>query len=179
MNSISHLHRRCAVFVACTVATIPLLTPHPAAAIVVTVDGKEYDVSVRTTSPQETPELFLPPDQGGRMPWWDNPSLAAQFAMQVFDGLGAGWNADYGPIFAYARSATSVDGVAQSLSDPNDQIVVDPAPSPSEPLAYAIAGAPVSVPLPAPILGVAVGFHWARRLRSQRHRFQSHAPAQD
>ena len=96
MNSISHLHRRCAVFVACTVATIPLLTPHPAAAIVVTVDGKEYDVSVRTTSPQETPELFLPPDQGGRMPWWDNPSLAAQFAMQVFDGLGAGSGTDTG-----------------------------------------------------------------------------------
>lgn len=177
----SHSHplcRRYALLTACALATTPLFTCRPGTAIVITVDGREYDVSVRTTSADATPQIFQLPELGGLMPWWNNPSLAAQFAMQVFDGLGPGSTAGYGPIFAYERSNSAVAGVVQSLSDPNDQTVVDPAPAPSETLAYAIAGAPVSVPVPAPILGIAAGWHSARQLRRRLRRCSSPAPSQ-
>jgi hypothetical protein len=163
------LHSRWIV-VGC-LAALPLLSPRPAEAIVVNVAGQSYDVSVITTSPNQAPSIFAPIalNGSGKMPWWGNPNLAAAFAMEVFSGLGPGADANYGPIFAYEFTVNGVAGVAQSLTDINDQTVVDPAPSRSDLLPYAIARQPVAVPLPPPFLGIGAGFCYARRLRRLRH----------
>jgi hypothetical protein len=139
---------------------LPLLAPAPATAVVV----QGYDVSVLTLSYASQSSLFaLPPL--GQMPWWGNSNLASTFASEVFNQLGAGWDPDYGPVFAYAvdTSAGQVLGLTQSLTDVNDQI--DVTPSLTTTTRYAIAVAPVPVPLP--LLGAAAGLRWSRRLRQR------------
>ncbi len=141
-------------------ALLPLLAPVPAAAVGV----QGYDVSVLTLSYASQSSLFaLPPL--GQMPWWGNSTLASTFASDVFNQLGAGWDPDYGPVFAYAvdTSTDQVLGLTQSLTDLNDQI--DVAPSLAAITRYAIAVAPV--PLPLPLLGAAAGLGWSRRLRQR------------
>lgn len=153
-------------------AALPLLVATPAAAVLVTVDGIDYDVSVSTTSATSTPTTFdLPPQ--GQMPWWGNDARASEFATKVYNQLGSGWDPDYGPVFAYSIAApqNQVQGLTQSLTDINDQIDVTPATGAI--VSYAIATAPV--PLPVPLLGAAAGYSWSRRLR-QRLRQTAGAP---
>jgi hypothetical protein len=60
--------KRFSVMVVLGVAALPLLFATSSAAVVVTVDGIDYDVSVSTTSATSTPDTFdLPPQ--GQMPW--------------------------------------------------------------------------------------------------------------
>lgn len=146
-------------------ALLPCLTASPAAAVVVTVGGTSYDVSALTISSNSQPSAFaLPPL--GQMPWWGNDNLASEFATQVFNQLGAGWDADYGPVFAHALDTpmNQVLGLTSSLTDLNDQI--DVTPSLTTTTRYAIAVAPV--PLPLPLLGAAAGLGWSRQLRRTR-----------
>jgi hypothetical protein len=144
-------------------ALLPLLAPAPATAVVV----QGYDVSVLTLSHASQSSAFaLPPL--GQMPWWGNSNLASTFAYEVFNQLGAGWDAAYGPVFAYAIDnqalpVPTVLGLTQSLTDLNDQI--DVTPSLTATTRYAIAVAPV--PLPLPLLGAAAGLGWSRRLRQR------------
>jgi hypothetical protein len=148
-------------------ALLPLLSPAPATAVGVEVGGKPYDVSALTLSYANQPSPFaLPPL--GQMPWWGNSNLASTFASAVFNQLGAGWDPDYGPVFAYAidTSADQVLGLTPSLTDHNDQI--DVTPSLTFTTRYAIAVAPV--PLPLPLLGAAAGLGWSRRLRQRTRR---------
>jgi hypothetical protein len=143
-------------------ALLPLLSGSPAAAVVVTVGGMSYDVSALTVSYNSQPSAFVLPPLG-QMPWWGDGNLASEFATQVFNQLGSGWDADYGPVFAYAldTSMNQVLGLSQSLTDLNDQIDVTPTFAATS--RYAIAVAPV--PLPLPLLGAAAGLGWSRRLR--------------
>ena len=153
-------------------AVLPLLSATPAAAVVVNVDGIDYEVSVSSIAATSTPAAFnLPPT--GQMPWWGDGARASEFATQVFDQLGPGFDPDYGPVFAYSIAApqNQVQGLTQSLTDINDQIDVTPATNAM--VSYAIATAPV--PLPLPLLGAAAGYRWSRRLR-QRLRQTTGAP---
>lgn len=148
-------------------AALPLLTTLPAAAVTVSVGGTLYDVTTLTTSYQGSPGDFESLLAGGRMPWWKDDALAAEFAMKTFNALGAGSDPSYGPIFAYGADPTAgkVSGVYQLLADINMQDVVFPPPATTDTLKYAIATAPV--PLPLPLFGAAAGFGWSRRLRKR------------
>lgn len=141
---------------------LPILSANPAAAALVTVGGADYDVTISTTSYNASASVFqLPP--AGQMPWWGDEALASDFALEVFNQLGAGWSANYGPVFAHGATVSQVLGIAQSLTDINDQI--DVTPSTNATVSYAIATAPV--PGPLPLFGAAAAFGWSRRLRQR------------
>lgn len=145
-------------------AILPMLSAAPASAVVVNIGGIDYDLSSITTSPASQPSAFgLPPL--GLMPWWGDGVLASDFAFQVFNQLGAGWDPDYGPVFAHALDTpqNQVQGLTQSLTDINDQIDVTPSFNTS--ISYAIARTPV--PAPLPLLGAGAAFGFSRRLRAR------------
>ncbi len=143
-------------------AALPFLSASPAAAVVVNVGGNSYDVTVFNTSYSTSTSVFqLPPS--GQMPWWGDDLLASEFAAQVYNSLGTGWDADYGPVFAHGESLGQVLGLVQSVSNPLDQIDVTPASNTTVP--YAIATSPV--PGPLPLFGAATAFGWSRRLRQR------------
>ncbi|MFM1800365.1 MAG: hypothetical protein RLZZ117_2643 [Cyanobacteriota bacterium] len=143
-------------------AALSSLSLSPAEAVVVNIGGTAYDVSVAETSSDSSSNLFaLPPL--GQMPWWGDDLLASDAATQVFNLLGSGWDPDYGPVFAYDASMGQVMGLAQSLSDPLDQIDVTPATGAT--VRYAIASTPV--PGALPLLGAAEMVRRSRRLRKR------------
>jgi hypothetical protein len=144
---------------------LPLLTTSPAAAVVVDIGGTSYDVSVSTTTYNSSSADFQTPSSGGLMPWWGDEMLASDFAKEVSDALGPGWDNNYGPVFAYKVDTVlgQVSGLAQSLSNPGLQL--DVFPTTTAPVSYAIATAPV--PLPLPLFGAAAGFGWSRRLKKR------------
>jgi hypothetical protein len=144
------------------------LSGTPAAAIMITIGGIDYDVSAITTSFQTQSIAFgLPPL--GQMPWWGDDALASEFASEVFAQLGSGWDPNYGPVFAYALDTpqNQVLGLTQSLADINDQIDVAPAFNTS--ISYAIAANTqlTSVPAPLPLFGAWAAFGFSRRLRTK------------
>ncbi len=143
-------------------AALPLLSAAPAAAVVVNVGGNSYDVTVFNTSYNASTSSFqLPPS--GQMPWWGNDLLASEFAAQVYNSLGTGWDSNYGPVFAHGESIGQVLGIVQSVTNPSDQIDVTPASNTT--LTYAMATSPV--PGPLPLFGAAAAFGWSRQLRKR------------
>lgn len=158
---ISSVRRAALALLSSTAVTV--LSPAAAPAVVVTVGGSSYDISLIETSQATSTSLFsaLPPQ--GRMPWWGDPALAYDFAVQVYDQLGDGSTAGYGPLFAHGVSGGWVLGILQSTGDPLDAI--DQTPATNLPVRYAIASAPV--PGPLPLFGVAAAFGWSRRLRQR------------
>jgi hypothetical protein len=143
-------------------AALSILSTSPAAAVVVNVGGNSYDVSVFNTSFEGNTTLFQQPPTG-QMPWWGNDLLASEVAAQVYNSLGSGWDADYGPVFAHGESLGQVLGIVQSVSNPLDQIDVTPASNTT--VTYAIATSPV--PGPLPLFGAAAAFGWSRQLRKR------------
>jgi hypothetical protein len=144
---------------------LPLLTAEPASAVLVTVGGTDYDVTISTTSYNASSGDFkLPP--AGQMPWWGDEALASDFALEVFSQLGPGWDPDYAPVFPHGTTVSQVLGIAQSLTDINDQIDVTPAMSST--VSYAIAtGQSVPVPGPLPLFGAAAFYGWSCQLRQR------------
>lgn len=140
--------------------SLSALSTAPAAAVGITLGGTPYDVSVSQTSYGLSTSAFqaLPL---GQMPWWGDGQLASEAATQVFNVLGPGWDMDYGPVFAYNAAGAQVVGLAQSLTDPLDQIDVTPATGAT--VRYAFATTPV--PGPLPLLGAAEMVRGSRRLR--------------
>lgn len=152
-------------------ASLPFLSAAPAAAVVVNVGGIAYDVTVLETFYNANTSLFQSPPSG-HMPWWGDDLLASEFASQVYNALGSGWDADYGPVFAHRASLGQVLGIAQSSSDPLDQIDVTPGINTS--VRYAIAASPV--PGPLPLFGVATALGWSRQLRKRIQNRYPHLP---
>ncbi|MEB3304577.1 MAG: hypothetical protein VKL58_00010 [Cyanobacteriota bacterium] len=145
-----------------TGAAASLLASAPAQAVVVNVGGLLYDVTVLETSYTASTSSFqLPPL--GQMPWWGSQPTADNFAGQVFNALGEGSLAGYGPLFAYSYNASiaEVMGSLQDLSAPGS--FIDGTPAASATVKYAIATAPV--PGPLPLFGAAAAFGWSRQLR--------------
>lgn len=145
-----------------TGAAASLLASAPAQAAVVDVGGVLYDVTVLETSYTASTSSFqLPPL--GQMPWWGSQPTADNFAGQVFNALGEGSLAGYGPLFAYSYNASiaQVIGSLQDLSAPSS--FIDDTPAAGATVKYAIATAPV--PGPLPLFGAAAAFGWSRQLR--------------
>jgi hypothetical protein len=141
-----------------------LLFSAPAQAVGVNFGGVLYDVTVVETSYTGSVDLFqLPPL--GQMPWWGSQPAADDFAGQVFDALGEGSIAGYGPLFAYSYDAsiTEVMGSLQDLSATGS--FIDGTPAASTTVKYAIATTTAPVPGPLPLFGAAAAFGWSRQLR--------------
>ena len=81
------------------ISTLPVLAALPSAAVSVTVNGVDYDVTIFDGSYDDYSSLFREPP-AGQMPWWSDPSggLALQFAFQVYDSLGSGSDVGSGPV---------------------------------------------------------------------------------
>ncbi len=153
---------RIAAIAILSTAALPCLSPTPASAVVVNVGGHPYDVTVLNTAYANSTGMFqLPP--AGAMPWWGDDMLASEFAAEVYNSLGAGWDANYGPVFAHGESLGQVLGLTQSISNPLDQI--DVTLTTNTTMTYAIATTPV--PGPLPLFGAAAAFGWSRRLRKR------------
>ena len=154
------------------IATVHLLATLPADAVLVTVNGVEYDVTILEGSYDDHDLLFHKPPVG-QMPWWGDTSgsLASQFAFQVYNSLGAGSYSGTGPVFAYDYDSGSgtLSGLVQSLSDPNSQDIINPFGN--ESIKYAILYAPPTPPVPEPVpsplacLGVIAAYRSSRKLR--------------
>ena len=173
--------KTCAALFAITAGLgLPLLSGLPASAVSVTIGSATYDVEIYKGSYADNPSLFAatPP---GKMPWWEpggSGGLASQFASQVYDQLGAGTIADYGPIFAYDIDSGAMVGLAQMLSDPNAQVDLNSSTPPplfadiNSIVSYAFVRSPSSVPGPLPVFGAAAAIGWSRRIRRRiaKHR---------
>ncbi|MFM7394299.1 MAG: hypothetical protein ACKO22_08060 [Cyanobium sp.] len=108
-----------------------------------------YDVTVVETSNTGAVDLFqLPPL--GKMPWWGSQSDADFFAGEVFDALGEGSTAGYGPLFAYDYNASSAEviGSLADLSAPGS--FIDGNPAATATVKYAFANANATTPVPGP-----------------------------
>jgi len=98
-------------------ASLSLTTPFiafstSAEAIIVTVNGAEYDIQIYTGSYISNPEFFTTNptnNSAGYMPWLNDPNLASTFALALFNtdprphgGLpgNTGSVLGYGPLFA-------------------------------------------------------------------------------
>ncbi|MFM1901850.1 MAG: hypothetical protein RLZZ216_2426 [Cyanobacteriota bacterium] len=89
-----------------------------------------------------------------------------QFALQVYDSLGSGTDAGFGPVFAYLYDASSatLEGWVQSTTDPNVQDIKNPSSSAA--IKYAILSS-VPVPSPMPFFGAVATFRFSRKLRQR------------
>lgn len=153
---------RLASFAIASGVAVSLLVSLPAEAVGVSFGGVLYDVSVVETSYVTSVDAFrLPPL--GQMPWWGSQTNADYFAEQVYNLLGDGSTAGYGPLFAhrYDASMAQVLGSLQDTGAPG--FLIDGTPSTSAVLKYAIASAPV--PTPLPLFGAAAALGWSRQLR--------------
>jgi hypothetical protein len=154
------------------VSTLPVLAALPSAAVSVTVNGVDYDVTFFDGSYDKYSSLFSEPPSG-QMPWWSDPSggLALQFAFQVYDSLGSGSDAGSGPVFAYLYDASTgtLEGWVQSITDLNVQDIQNPSRTAS--IKYAILSNaipnPEPVPSPLPVLGAVAAFRISRKLRQR------------
>ncbi|MFN9915096.1 MAG: hypothetical protein ACK53L_21075, partial [Pirellulaceae bacterium] len=77
---------------------LPLAFPLAAQALAIKVGGTDYEVSFSSIAYTANPALFAAITPG-QMAWWGNPVLAATFAAEVYDQLGANvYQAGYGPV---------------------------------------------------------------------------------
>jgi len=141
------------------------LTGTPASAVVVQVNGNDYDLTTYSISPLAMPSLFDLPAMGGKMPWWGDSDLAATFAQQAFNSLGEGSVPGSGPLFAFELNGDPFFDVTSWKQDLLNASIQTQEFTPQSTFAtYAILS-PVPTPAPLPLFGIASAFHAARRLR--------------
>jgi hypothetical protein len=69
-------------------------------AVVVSMDGSEYEISAFRGAYDDNISKFGPLETGGSMPWWNDQDLARKFAAAVAGQIGS-VNLSNGPLFAY------------------------------------------------------------------------------
>ena len=161
-----------------------------AQALVVTVNGQQWDVTTFTDSIANASK-FQTSANGGMMPWYtgnrNDWALAEQFAIAVNTQLGSQAIDSYalGPAFAFSYCATGTvctnnindfgdEGTARSRAiNFFDSLAVELKTNDMEfpNLVFAQAtlfnGAPNPVPGPLPIFGAAAAFGFSRKLRKR------------
>jgi hypothetical protein len=155
------------------------LTGCKAQAVVVNVEGKDWDVTTFTGSYNDNESRF----NVGEMPWWGNESLASLFAGAVGSSLGApnGLHAtlrSWGPKFSFTACDTTCGYLAQysvELTSGFPVVTIGLEPkgldsSGGRPLTWAKATpytSPAAVPGPLPALGAAAAYGFSRKLRKR------------
>lgn len=149
-------------FIAPAVLGCCTLAHNPAQAFIVTVDQKDYDVSIAKINYNNFQSTFE------SQPWWENRTLAQQFSNSVGFNLGtiSAYGGTSGPIFAYTlnNSVYPVAGVAYNfLYGSTTQSGL------GENLDFAVATfiPPNPVPAPVPILAALATIHSSRRIRKR------------
>ena len=142
-----------------------------AQALVVTVNGQTWNVT--TFGPQtfiSDQSKFATPANGGKMPWWNNSSLAQSFATAVGGALGypnAAFSTNFGPLFSWSvNQSPCINGgcLQQSWAYTQGTGALDNRfTSPNSSRIWAQA----EVPGPLPALGVAAAFGFSRKLRKR------------
>jgi len=175
-GSTSNPNTRCSSLIKSALLTamaVGSLTAGQAQAIIVNVNGQDYDVTTFTGTYNDNPSKFATAANGGVMPWWGNSSLAYDFALAVGSSLGYWHPNDYpdnGPDFAYGYDDTQhghalpgwwwngnfnfVGSSGQRTFDNTVWAQVAPASS-------------AAVPGPLPALGAAAAFGYSRKLRQR------------
>jgi hypothetical protein len=146
-------------------------------AVILQVNGIDYDVEIYAGSYDDQPGFFATPANGGRMPWWGNTALAGDLAFALADGLSPSPLPATGPLFATSYiggspadvAATSFDLSTLGITDVINEGILYSAASSQQ---YAVLAAPV--PAPLPIFGAAAAFATMRRLRRQSTMLASH-----
>jgi hypothetical protein len=167
--------RNLATSVAVALAGI-CLSAGSAQAVVVTVDGVQYDVTTFTGSYDSDTNKFQTPDNGGVMPWWGSESTANAFAAAVGSSLGEPNTIStdtFGPIFAVRSEGGAIFGRYYGYNGSNT--VNDYFRNSSDSRVWAQVGPADPVPAPLPVLGSAAALGFCRRLRSRSQRLR-HAP---
>jgi hypothetical protein len=138
-----------------------------AQALVVNVGGKTYDVTTFLSSNTGSPQFALPPAPGV-MPWWNNQTLAAQFASAVGRGLGTPNSGGRGAFFGFNNTPAFNCGGEQSAGSVctaffnSSTVVIDSFQG-----NRTWAQATELVPGPLPALGAAAAFGFSRKLRKR------------
>jgi len=151
------------------------LTAGQAQAVVVNVDGQDWDVTTFSGGYYENSSKFETPANGGVMPWWNNINLAGKFTAAVSSSLG-----DEGPYFAFETDPTAFGGVGvinQLIYNSSHPMTIFGAgkagigPGYGGPQAgWAQATpytSPAAAPGPLPALGAAAAFGYSRKLRKR------------
>ena len=157
------------------------LTAGHARAVIVNVDGQDWDVTTFSGGYYENSSKFETPANGGVMPWWNNINLAGTFTAAVSSSLG-----DEGPYFAFETDPTAFGGVGVI-----NQLIYNSSHDGACPGCTAIFGAgkagigpgyggpqagwaqatpytsPAAVPGPLPLFGAAAAFGFSRKLRKR------------
>jgi len=154
---------------------IGTLTAGQAQAVVVNVDGQDWDVTTFSGGYYENSSKFETPANGGVMPWWNNINLAGTFTAAVSSSLG-----DEGPYFAFETDPTAFGGVGviyQLIYNSSHPMTIFGAgkagigPGYGGPQAgWAQATpytSPAAVPGPLPLFGAAAAFGFSRKLRKR------------
>jgi hypothetical protein len=152
-----------------------VLTAGQARAVVVNVDGQDWDVTTFSGGYYENSSKFETPANGGVMPWWNNINLAGTFTAAVSSSLG-----DEGPYFAFETDPTAFGGVGvinQLIYNSSHPMTIFGAgkagigPGYGGPQAgWAQATpytSPAGAPGPLPALGAAAAFGFSRELRKR------------
>ncbi len=134
----------------------------PASAVVVTVNGAQYDLDV-FDGPYLGNESLFSSVAPGEMPWWGDENKAIDFASQVFDQLLEGTTPGNSPLFAYEVIGSDVNGWSSDILSPNS-LYFDTFGTVAT-VKYAVAKKVSVVPGPLPILGIYTAFTFTRRLR--------------
>jgi hypothetical protein len=156
------------------------LTGGQAKALVVTVNGQDWDVTTFTGSYNDNVSKFNTLENGGSMPWWGDGTLAGLFAGEFapavdFSGLPRAPGTIAGPAFAFG---TGVDTFMYIIGRDGFVLLgtVEVLPPNVRSVTYAtaaLASSPpavsstASVPGPLPILGLAAAFGFSRKLRKR------------
>jgi hypothetical protein len=152
---------------------IGVLGAGQAQAVVVNVNGQNWNVTTFNGSVANLPKFASPPAPG-MMPWWSNESLAIQFATAVGAGLelpNPGINRNDGPYFGWSV-LTGVQRKTVSYRCPTNTnpctINTNTNYSATDP-DYVWAQAELVPPVPGPIpaLGAAAAFGFSRKLRKR------------
>jgi hypothetical protein len=155
-----------------------VLTAGHAKALVVNVNGQDWDVTTFTGTIARNYSKFASPTSGGVMPWWDDTSgsLARQFSDLV--GLELGFpndpslGSDYarvGPLFAIGVPGPLIHSSVFS-SKYNKSIWLASSPNRSHTFAQVTPASSAAVPGPLPALGAAAAFGHSRKLRKRINR---------
>jgi len=164
-SSVSALQGFC-LGAAASLAAITL-NPGQVEAYVVTVGGVKYDVTTFTGTYNDNASKFGAPANGGMMPWWNNSSLASNFATAVAGGFGSPNPPTLGPFFAFVCSASAPDCTDEIYSQAwNGTSSSFNTAGVTRSRVYAIATY-IPTPGPLPLLGAGAAFGFSRRLRKR------------
>jgi hypothetical protein len=143
------------------------LTAGQAKALVVTVNGQDWDVTTFTGSYGDNVSKFETAANGGVMPWWGSQTNAEAFALAVGPDLGLP-NAILGPFYGFSTflAPLSLNLNVRSVAYPRETQTWNIGGNFSRTWAQATP-IPANVPGPLPILGLAAAFGFSRKLRKR------------